>query len=65
MYYILGLLQINTEPKGLQFRKGYTSGTKDSVIGYYSGSCCDPDLEIFVVDRINNKRTIAVNAYRK
>ncbi|KAH1029421.1 uncharacterized protein LOC109533822 [Dendroctonus ponderosae] len=59
-----GLLKINTEPKGLQISKGYTSGTKDSVIGHYSGSCCDPELEISVVDRKNNKRTIALNAYR-
>lgn len=61
----LGLLQLNTAPRGIFFPYGYISGTKDSVTGYYSDSCCNPDLQITAVDRMNNRNSYSVNAYRK
>ncbi|KAG5880946.1 hypothetical protein JTB14_010377 [Gonioctena quinquepunctata] len=59
-----GLLHVSSNPKGLYFSEGYTSGTKEEVIGYYSDSCCRANLEITAVDRMINRKTITANAYR-
>nr|XP_023016638.1 uncharacterized protein LOC111505954 isoform X2 [Leptinotarsa decemlineata]XP_023016639.1 uncharacterized protein LOC111505954 isoform X2 [Leptinotarsa decemlineata] len=58
-----GLLQVNSNPKGLYFSNGYTTGTKEEVVGSYSDSCCNADLQVTAVDRMNNRRTITANAY--
>jgi hypothetical protein len=34
------------------------------VTGFYSESCCNPDLELIAFDRQNNKKTHHLNAYR-
>ncbi|CAG9761096.1 unnamed protein product [Ceutorhynchus assimilis] len=58
-----GLLKLKTEPKGIFFPYGYTSGTRDSVTGFYSASCCNPDLIISAIDRMNNRISYNLNAY--
>lgn len=54
-----------TNPKGIYFPKGFTSGTKEEVTGTYSESCCNADIQITAIDRIGNKRQISANAFRK
>ncbi|XP_050313265.1 uncharacterized protein LOC126748224 isoform X2 [Anthonomus grandis grandis] len=58
-----GLLQLNTEPKGITIPLGYTVGTTEAVTGYYSESCCYPDLTIIAVDRRKNRISYNVNAF--
>lgn len=63
--YSLGLLQVISKPKGIYFPKSFTSGTKEEVIGTYSESCCNADLQMTATDRSGNKRQISTNAFRK
>ncbi|KAJ8984489.1 hypothetical protein NQ317_006149, partial [Molorchus minor] len=58
-----GLLQVSTIPKGIYFSNDFITGTRDQVEGYYSDSCCNPDLQITAVDRLNNRVTKNINAY--
>ncbi|XP_060515767.1 uncharacterized protein LOC132695500 [Cylas formicarius] len=58
-----GLLQLNTIPKGLYVPNSYTAGTTEAVKGFYSDSCCNPNLKIIAIDRLNNRRIYTVNAY--
>ncbi|XP_030748620.1 uncharacterized protein LOC115876804 isoform X2 [Sitophilus oryzae] len=58
-----GLLNLNSSPEGLYFSTQYTSGTKETVTGYYSESCCNPDLYVVAVDRMNNRKSYSLNAY--
>ncbi|KAJ8951950.1 hypothetical protein NQ318_013620 [Aromia moschata] len=58
-----GYLQVSTVPTGIYFPNGYTTGTKEQVEGYYSDSCCNPDLQMIAVDRLNNRAIRNVNAY--
>lgn len=60
-----GILQVTSKPAGIYFPNGFTAGTKDQVIGYYSDSCCSPDFQVTAVDRSNNRRVLNMNAYRK
>ncbi|XP_018565001.1 uncharacterized protein LOC108906271 [Anoplophora glabripennis] len=59
-----GLLQVSSYPKGLYFPNDYTTGTRDEVTGYYSGSCCNPDFQVTALDRLNNRKVINTNAYQ-
>ncbi|KAJ3640115.1 hypothetical protein Zmor_003431 [Zophobas morio] len=59
-----GLLQVISIPKGLYFPHGFTTGTTEEVTGYFSESCCNPDLKLVAFDRQNNRRTRHLNAYR-
>ncbi|KAJ8945643.1 hypothetical protein NQ314_009178 [Rhamnusium bicolor] len=54
---------VTTDPRGIYFPYGFTTGTKEEVVGYYSDSCCNPDLQIIAVDRLNNRKVRNVNAY--
>lgn len=56
---------LTTIPKGLYFPDGYTAGTKEEVTGIYSDSCCNADLQIIAVDRMNNRYVKQINAYSK
>ncbi|KAJ8923528.1 hypothetical protein NQ315_010106 [Exocentrus adspersus] len=58
-----GLLQVTSYPQGLYFPTGFTTGTRGEVTGYYSNSCCNPDLQIVATDRLNNRHVVNVNAY--
>ncbi|XP_015835407.1 uncharacterized protein LOC103314874 [Tribolium castaneum] len=58
-----GLLQVISRPKGIYFPNGFTSGTTEEVTGFFSESCCNPDLELIAFDRQNNRRTRHINAY--
>ncbi|KAJ3623015.1 hypothetical protein MTP99_019275 [Tenebrio molitor] len=59
-----GLLQVVSKPKGIYFPNGFTTGTTEEVSGFYSESCCNPDLELIAFDRQNNRKTRHLNAYR-
>ncbi|RZC40593.1 uncharacterized protein BDFB_000657, partial [Asbolus verrucosus] len=59
-----GLLQVLSKPKGLYFPNGFTTGTTEEVTGYFSESCCNPDLKLVAFDRQNNRKTRDLNAYR-
>ncbi|KAF7278817.1 hypothetical protein GWI33_007932 [Rhynchophorus ferrugineus] len=58
-----GLMSVNSLPKGIYFPEIYSAGTTDTVTGYYSDSCCKPDIQISAVDRMNNKISYTLNAY--
>lgn len=58
-----GLLQVISNPKGIFFRNEFTSGTKEEVTGYYSGTCCRPEILITAVDRKENAYTKKYNAF--
>lgn len=58
-------MRLNSIPKGLYVPYGYTVGTKNSITGHYSESCCNPDLQLIAVDRQGNQKSYSVNAYRK
>ncbi|XP_028129625.1 uncharacterized protein LOC114325689 [Diabrotica virgifera virgifera] len=59
-----GLLQLTSNPKGLIFQEGFTTGTKEEVKGTYSDSCCNADIQLIATDRLNNRKTVTANAYR-
>ncbi|XP_045481796.1 uncharacterized protein LOC123685947 [Harmonia axyridis] len=59
-----GIKLLTTIPKGLYFPDTYTSGTREEVTGIYSESCCNADLQIIAVDRMNNRYSRQINAYR-
>ncbi|XP_044765163.1 uncharacterized protein LOC123321563 isoform X2 [Coccinella septempunctata] len=59
-----GLKLLTTIPKGLYFPEGYTAGTREEVTGIYSESCCNADLQIIAIDRMNNRYARQINAYR-
>ncbi|CAH0562165.1 unnamed protein product [Brassicogethes aeneus] len=61
----VGLLQVTSNPKGVYFPDGYTTGTRDEITGYYSDSCCNSDLKIIAMDRAKNIAIREVNPYRK
>lgn len=61
--YFLGILHVGSRPKGLHFPNGFTTGTTEEIIGYYSESCCRPDLELLAYDRQHNRVTKKINAY--
>lgn len=60
---VAGILHVGSRPKGLHFPNGFTTGTTQEIIGYYSESCCRPDLELVVYDRQHNRVTKKINAY--
>lgn len=57
-----GLLQLGSNPIGINFATNYVSGTKELVTGHYSASCCDPYIEIFAIDVNNNRRSYKLDA---
>ncbi|KAL3289616.1 hypothetical protein HHI36_023027 [Cryptolaemus montrouzieri] len=59
-----GLMILKTLPKGIYVANGYTAGTREEVIGYYSDTCCNADLQIIAIDRANNRVIKHANAYR-
>ncbi|XP_049818256.1 uncharacterized protein LOC109596380 isoform X2 [Aethina tumida] len=59
-----GLLRLTSNPSGMYFPNSYTTGTTEEVTGYFSGSCCSPDLQITATDVAKNRITRKVNAYR-
>ncbi|KAK9889139.1 hypothetical protein WA026_004409 [Henosepilachna vigintioctopunctata] len=58
-----GLMLLTTVPKGIYFHDGYTAGTTEEVTGYFSDTCCNPDLQIIAVDSRNNRIVKQANAY--
>ncbi|KAL1492669.1 hypothetical protein ABEB36_010893 [Hypothenemus hampei] len=58
-----GLLQVKSQPRGIYFPNSYTSGTRDSIVGVYSDSCCHYNLQVSAVDRKNNRRSVDINPY--
>ncbi|KAE8752858.1 hypothetical protein FOCC_FOCC000203 [Frankliniella occidentalis] len=49
-----GLLTITSQPRGVQFRTEFISGTREEVKAYYSASCCSKKVDITVTDLKGN-----------
>ncbi|KAK3921868.1 ABC transporter A family member 8 [Frankliniella fusca] len=49
-----GLLTISSQPRGVQFRTEFTSGTREEVKAYYSASCCSKRVDITATDLKGN-----------
>jgi len=60
-----GLLSAITSPRGLTFREPFISGTREPVKGYYTASCCAPEVELSVEDADGNRRTDKFNVHSR
>lgn len=56
-----GILRLQSSPKGLLLRNGFTAGTRDPVIATYSASCCQPRVTITAFDAANNQKTVTLD----
>lgn len=56
-----GLLRLQSTPKGLLLRNGFTAGTREPVTATFSASCCQPRVTIVAFDGANNQKTITLD----
>jgi len=56
---------ISSIPNNLRFRNGFTIGTREPVIVYYTATCCFPKFEIIAIDLRGNTRKKTIDAEKR
>nr|CAD7432636.1 unnamed protein product [Timema monikensis] len=56
-----GLLQVISQPRGIQFHSTFIAGMKDTITAKYSATCCNPKVDIYAYDIQGNYIRESIN----
>nr|CAD7407574.1 unnamed protein product [Timema poppensis] len=61
LLYASGLLQVTSQPRGIQFHSTFIAGMKDTITAKYSATCCNPKVDIYAYDIQGNYIRESIN----